>query len=684
VTIGASVRYAPRIAAASFAINVVSYVAALVLEGVNGSATDNGGGWYAVPFVVALLTVPAVGALLVSRRPRNPVGWLALGASTAESVGLLAHAWAVHALRVSDPPQPGGAAAAWVATWLLVPALGLLPFLLAAFPTGSPARWLRWPVRVGAVLLALGCLAQAVAPDELDGVNRSVAPIRNPLGVEALRGPVGVVTAAAATYLGLLALAALVSLVSRASRGAPGERRPLLLLVVSLALLPISVVVNALEGVLGATTADVVLAVTQLLAIVGSAGALALGVLVDDLFHLRDYARRLALGGVLSALIVVGYVVVVSVVATVTSSSGAAPPALAAAVVALALGPLRGKLQRGVERLLYGRRSEPYRLLTELGTLLETATSAEAALPVVAEAVAAGLRVPYVRLDLDTDAEGLVTVAEAGSPVAEVVHLPLVEAERRVGALVVGRRSAEEEFRPDELALLRNLARSAGTAARAALLTTELRAARVRLVRGREDERRRLQRELHDGVGPALACLVLQLDSALDSAASDPARTAELLSAMRHSLRITAGEVRRIAHDLRPGVLDELGLLGAVREQTRLLTSHLPDPLDVELELSCSAEVSAAVEVAVYRIASEAVTNVVRHAHARTCRVRLCVNGRVELDFTDDGIGISGAAYEGLGLRSIADRVAELGGTVSVSRVVPTGTRLEVRLPVRP
>jgi signal transduction histidine kinase len=678
MTRGGLVRYAPRIAASALSVSCLSFFGAVLLEDVNGAASDNGGGWYAVPFVLVLLTVPAVGALLVSRRPQNAVGWLALGAATFEGVGMLAHGWAVHALRVSHDHQLGGATAAWFATWLMVLSLGLLPFLLACFPGGAPARWLRWPVRVGVILLVLACVSQALAPDELDGVNRSVAPIPNPLGVEALRGPVGTVTSVAATYLALLAIASLGSLMGRALRGPSPERRPLRWLVLSLALLPVGAVASALGSVLGSRATDLVVGGTQLLAIVGSAAALALGVLVDDLFDLRDYARRLALGALLSGLIVVGFVAVVSLMATLTSASGAAPPALAAAVVAIVLGPLRGRLQRAADRMLYGWRSEPYRVLSDLGTRLETAASAEEALPAVVESVTAGLRLPYARIDLDAGREGSVTVASAGAPVEHVVRLPLADG---LGALVVGKRSAEEPFTEDELTLLRNLARSASAAARAAQLTTELRAARARLVRSREDERRRLQRELHDGVGPALAGLGLQLDSALDSATADPTRTAELLAEMQHSLRTTAKEVRRIAHDLRPGVLDELGLLEAVREQARLLTAN---ELDLELELSATTEVPAAVEVAVYRIASEALTNVVRHAHASRCRLRLCVNGRVELEVTDDGVGFTAGDGDGLGLRSMADRVAELGGTLSVTPDVPVGTRVEVRLPVRP
>jgi two-component system NarL family sensor kinase len=676
-------RHAPRLAASVLAVTAASLLGAMALEAANGRATDNGGGWGAVPFALLVLTVPAVGALVAARRPRNPVGWLTVAAPACLSVALLAHAYAVHALRVSAQPDFGGPAAAWLATWLFDLGLGLLPFMLAAFPDGNPAGWLRWPVRVGRVALVGVCLAQAVAPDHLDGVGRSVSPIANPLGVAALESTVAVVTAVGASALVLLFLCAVGDLVVRAVRGTSQQRRQLRWLVTALAVLPVGAIIGSLLAAAHASTAaNVAEGASQLVAIVGSALALAVGVLRDGMFELRDYARRLTLTALMTTLVVVGFVVVVSVVATLTSASGAIPPAVAAAVVAIALGPLRGRMQRGIDTLIYGWRSEPYRVLADLGDRLEVTPTSEAALPAVVDSIAAGLRIPYARIDLDVGGGPPVTVASVGIQVADVVRLPLHDAGRRLGELVVGQRSTEEPFRSDELALLRNLARQAGAAAAAAQLTTELRKARAELVRSREDERRRLQRELHDGVGPALAGVGLQLDAALDSVSDDPEQTAELLAAMQRSLHATANEVRRIAHDLRPGVLDELGLLDAVREQARLLTSNIAPPLDVRLNLPMTVDVPAAVEVALFRIMSEAMTNVVRHAHANTCDVRLDINGQIELDVADDGVGFTtGSNVDGIGLHSMRQRAVELGGSFAVTARKPAGTLVAVRLP---
>ena len=678
-------RHAPLLAVLGLALTSAAAIGSIAVESSNGAATDNDGGWSALPFVLVLLAIPAVGALLAARRPTSPVGWLALAAPLCISVALLAHAWAVHALRVSQPHEAGGATSAWLATWLFAFGLGLVPFLLATFPAGSAAPWLRWPLRLGAVALVLVSAAQAIAPDELDGVNASVPPISNPLGVEALRSAVSAVTGAGAAILLGLFLLALGSLVVRAVRGDPRERRQLRWLVLSLIALPAGAAISSLvSAVTSEAQGDVLLSASQLVAIVGASVSLALGVLVGGMFDLKAYAQRLGLGALLSALVLIGFVATVSIVATLTSASGAAPPAVAAAVVALALGPLRGRLQRGIDRLLYGWRSEPFRVLTDLGVRLDESPDPEAALPAVVETVASGLRVPYARIELDSP-DGPLTVAVAGTPVPHTERFPLKDGERHLGELVVGRRSAEEAFQPAEVALLHNLARSAGSAANAALMTSELRRARTRLIRSREDERRRLQRELHDGVGPALAGLGLQLDSALDCATSDPAETVVLLAAMQTSLRATAQEVRRIAHDLRPGVLDELGLVEAVREQARFLTASSARPLALTLDLSSAGEVPAAVQVAVYRIASEALTNVVRHAQATTCSVRLLVNGQVELDVADDGVGCRAPADdEGFGVSSRRARATELGGTLLLAARQPTGTLVQLRLPGAP
>jgi two-component system NarL family sensor kinase len=674
-------RRSPLLAGAALVVTAAALLGGVAIESRNGSDTQNLAGWGALGVCIVLLAVPAVGALVAARRPENAVGWLTLGATMAMSLALFGHGLALYELRVVHGSRALGLVSAWLATWLFALGLGLVPLLLAVFPEGRVPVWLRWPVRLGVAAVLAASAAQALAPDHVDGIAPSVAPIANPLGVQALRGPVGVVTAVSAFVLAALFLGAVGNLVHRLVVGSPLERRQLRWLVASLALLPAGMTASAGLSAAGLTgLSDVVIGVAQLGAILGFAVSLGVGVLRAGMFDLREYARRLSLGAVLYGAIAVGFIAVVSLVATLTTSSGAAPTAVAAAVLAVALGPFRGRLHRAVDRLLYGWRSEPFRVLSALGERLADTPSADVALPVIAETIVSSLRVPYARIDLHSGADGLTTLASAGTPVDRLVSVPVMDADVLLGQLVVGQRSMEEPFTSVEMQLLRDLARQAGGAARAALLTAELRAARARLVRNREEERRRLRRELHDGVGPALAGMSLQLDAALQ----DPVDTPELLASLQRSLRATSKEVRRIAHDLRPGVLDELGLLGAVREQARFLAASASSPLHVDLELPDVAEVPAAVEVAVYRIASEALSNVVQHAQAQTCRIRLCVNGHVELDVADDGVGIGVPSGDGMGLSSMRDRASELGGSFVLAQAQPHGTIVTVRLPVAP
>jgi signal transduction histidine kinase len=665
---------------------VASYAGAVAIEAGNGAATQNfsDSRTSVVVFTaVWVIAFPGVGALIAWRRPDNAFGWLLLGSMTLVGVSAVAHGWALRALRVDPGSLPGGTAtgrvAAWVATWLFAAGVGLLPYVAATFPTGVVrGRWLRRTARAGAVGLGALVVAQAFAPDVLDGVAHGVRPIANPLGVPALKTPIGVVTAAGSVLLLAFFVFAVGDLVVRCFRAPAPERRRLRGLALALGFL---VGCEVLSGVAAAANADPLAALLQnagqLGAIAGCAAALALALLREELYGLSGFTRRLLTGAVLSSAVVVAYVAVVALVTRVTSSTGAVPPVVAAAVFAVALGPLRGRLQRAVDHLLFGWRAEPQRVLTELGEQLAATPAPDEVLPRVVETVARTMRLPYARVDLGSDDEA-VTAASYGRPVSRVTSVPLVHQDRVLGALVVGHRSGEEPFRPDELALLRGLAAQTGAAAHGVLLTEALRVAHERTVRGREDERRRLRRELHDGLGPALAGLSLQLDAAL--AADSAGETDALLLTMRGHLRTTVGEVRRIVHDLRPPALDDLGLLGALREQAAALASGSPS-LDVALDLPATAELPAAVEVAVYRIASEALTNVVRHSGAGHCTVRLSLNGAVELDVTDDGGGVRDRTGTGVGLRSMRERAEELGGTCDVLAAEPHGTRVQVRLP---
>jgi two-component system, NarL family, sensor kinase len=203
------------------------------------------------------------------------------------------------------------------------------------------------------------------------------------------------------------------------------------------------------------------------------------------------------------------------------------------------------------------------------------------------------------------------------------------------------------------------------------------------LVTTREQERRRLGRELHDGLGPTLAGLTLGLDTAhvLSAGQSD---LQQLLGRLKAETQRAVTEVRRIVYGLRPPMLDELGLAGALREEVGRLQCAVP-AITVSLDVPRDglAGLPAAVEVACYRIVAEALANVARHARATRCSVRVHLDHGVCVDVRDDGVGLTEGWRAGVGIASMHERVAELGGELLIEPRLPHGTGIAARLPAR-
>ena len=205
--------------------------------------------------------------------------------------------------------------------------------------------------------------------------------------------------------------------------------------------------------------------------------------------------------------------------------------------------------------------------------------------------------------------------------------------------------------------------------------------ARERLVAAREEERRRLRRDLHDGLGPALAGAALKVEAAENLLQIDAEAASRLLGDARAEIQDAVADVRRLVYALRPPALDELGLVGALREQAERL--EVGERVRVEVDAPGRLDgLPAAVEVAAYRIALEAMTNVARHADAQACRVRISVNGVLELEITDDGHGLPSDYRTGVGISSMRERAEELGGTCGIERLDGHGTRVRARLPL--
>jgi signal transduction histidine kinase len=391
--------------------------------------------------------------------------------------------------------------------------------------------------------------------------------------------------------------------------------------------------------------------------------------------------NRTLVYGALTACVVGIYILVVGYLGALFRTSGnLAISLLATGVVALLFQPLRGWFQRGVNRLLYGQRDEPYLVVTHLSQRVESSLTHETILPTIVETVAQALKLPYAAITL-REGEERVVAATYGTANGDGLRLPLIYQAEPIGELILSPRAPGDAWTPADRRLLDEVARQAGMAAHAVQLTGDLQRSRERLVLAREEERRRLRRDLHDGLGPTLGNLTLQLDAVDDLIESDPLAAHELVMKVKRQTQLAIGEIRRLVDDLRPPALDELGLVTALREQAAhynqlgalLVEMDAPDTLP---------SLPAAVEVAAYRIAVEGLRNSARHAEARRCAIHLRLEDGLIVEIVDDGKGLSAQAHRGVGIDSMRERAAELGGTCVVETASQGGVRVFARLPL--
>jgi signal transduction histidine kinase len=396
--------------------------------------------------------------------------------------------------------------------------------------------------------------------------------------------------------------------------------------------------------------------------------------------------RTLVYGG-LTASVMAIYVLSVGVIGTLVQAGLAGlGSVVATGLVALLVQPLRDRLQRGVNRLMYGERDDPVTVLSRLGQKLEAVISPEALLPALAETVAQALKLPFVAIELG-GAEGAaetVTYPAGRARPGETVDLPLMHQGDSVGRLCVAPRAPGEPFSPLDRHLLEDIARQAGLAVHAVGLTRELQRARQRSVAALEEERRRLRRDLHDGLGPALASQGLKLAAIKQHLKGQVPAALALIDDVLAQNHETVADVRRLVYGLRPPALDERGLAEAIRDQ---LGQGGVDPVQITVNdlPAHTPPLPAAVEVAAYRIALEALTNVLRHARAGQAAVRFALAeapAALQVEIEDDGAGLPAGLRAGVGLRSMRERAEELGGRLSVAPGARGGTCVRATLPL--
>jgi signal transduction histidine kinase len=639
------------------------------------------------------LAYPVVGALVAARHPRNAIGWLFCAVGLLWAISFFAAAYGSYGLKAYPGALPGAATANWLQSWVFFPSLGLiLVYVPLLFPHGHPlsARW-RCVAWTGAVGISLVALVFAFQPGPLDD---ALGGFPNPYGILPDALSTGFALLGFPLTLGS-AIAAATSMVLRLRRARGIEREQLKWIAFAATILAIAFAAHLALSFSG--VADVIpwYGIFWGAALCGIPIVAGIAILRRGLFDIDLVINRTLVYAALTLIVAGGYVLVVAGAGTLLrAEGGVVAPLLATGVVAVAFHPLRERLQRGVNRLLYGDRDDPYAVLSRLGQRLESTLGPEEILPAMVRTMTEALRLPYAAIIL-ADGTAFEPATAAGGPVAGVLRLPLVYQAEPVGELLVAPRSPGEAFGPADRRLLEDLARQIGVAAHAVRLTADLQRSRERIVSAREEERRRLRRDLHDGLGAQLAALAIQAGALRMTIAQDPNAAAAQAAELRAELRSAVADIRRLVHGLRPPALDELGLVGALRQRADRYgaggidqTAAGENPGEPYLAVTVNAPndlppLPAAVEVAVYRIADEALANVAKHAAARSCRVSLEVSDRVILTVEDDGVGIESECGIGVGHLSMRERAEELGGSVQIARRGDgPGTRVLASLPL--
>lgn len=627
------------------------------------SAVELSGGepaWHAAVIAAVLLPSAGVAAALALRLPGNAVGWLLLVSTAGIGVGSVANHWAEY-----HPDQAGAAWAAWLnaVLWALGPPL--LPVIALVFPDGRPlGRVGQWGLRAGASGVSLIALGSAFAPGRLADQSSTPGPT-NPLGVPALSSAEPVLLAIAVVLLVTAAILGALSLLRRWRRQAGTERLAIACVATPLVIaLGLGVVEEILDlgGAPIAITAGLVTAV-------GVPAGIWLAVTRYRLYRLDLVIARTLGYALVTVALAALFVVTAALTGLVAGRDSPVAAATAAAMTATALGPVRSRLLRVVQRALLGPAGDPERAAAQVSRQLSTVTDPNELPGAAAAAVAQALRL-----------DDVVVLSRGVSPVGPLDPVcPLVHLGVDVGTMGLhGPSSTSMRW------ALRRVSEPVAALMHAAALSEAIRRSRTELVAAVEDERRRLRRDLHDGLGPGLATLAMGLDAIGNTMTGRPGQLGPppLVARLRAQTDVMLADLRRIVSGLRPPALDELGLVGAL--QLHALDVAEPAGLAVELVADDLGPLAAAVEVAAYRIAAEAVLNAARHSQGARCEVTLSCDNGLRLTVTDDGRGIPAGRPVGVGTQSMRERAAALGGWMTIGPTTRGGTQVQAWLPAEP
>jgi signal transduction histidine kinase len=632
-----------------------------------------------------------IGGVVASRRPRNPIGWILSGLALDWAIQNFTFGYATYALVTHPGALPAGAFAAL--TYNAIFFLGgelLIVLLFLLFPDGHPLspRWrlVGWVAAVVSAFLFLGTYVTS-GPIESFG-------IENPYGVTDARGVGWAVFGWALVLLlfGAL-LASAAGLIVRLGRARGDLRQQMRWFVYAASFLPISFAFiffgpNRTTDVIGATLLAV--------AIAGMPVAAAIAIFRYRLYDIDIVIRRTVVVGVLVSFATAVYLAIVVGVGTLVGSSGRSPnvvlAVVATAIVAVAFQPVRAWARRLANRFVYGERATPYDVLSDFSDRLAGTFDTTDLLPRMARMLAEGTGAVrgdvWLRVGNQLRAAGSWPTGDAPSPVpltdgatqgmeGRDLVVPVLHQGELLGALTVSKRPGEPPT-PIEERLVTDLGAQAGLVLSNARLIEELRASRQRLVAAQDEERRKLERNIHDGAQQQLVALAVKARLADSLVGSDDAKAHGLLAQIQDEMRGALEDLRDLARGIYPPLLADQGLAAALQAQVR----RSAVPLTVEADGVSRYPQEA--EAAVYFCALEALQNVAKYAQASRVSVRLSASdGHLSFSVQDDGIGFDQAAKGyGTGLQGMSDRIAALGGELRVTSTPGTGTVVEGSVPI--
>jgi len=638
-----------------------------------------------------------VGAFVTARTSGNPIGWLMITVAGAFVLAGFSDEYASYAYVTEPGSLPGASFALWLSNWVFIGVVAPIPFILLLFPNGRlPSR--RWRPFAFALagLLAAGALGTILRPGIVEFEEDST--LTNPTGVEALGSAIDVVLWVVGIGGIVLSLLSVVALVQRFRTASGEERQQIRWLAYVAALCGVALVVAIVSGFgLGPDESNALnnAAFFAFFALLGIGMPVAIGV---ALLKYRLWDLDLVVQKAVVATVVITAFTVLSVVVLLLLSGLVVGPIsdrpeltlLAGLAIGALLWPILRLSRRVADRVVYGGRATPYEVLTDFSGRMAEAYSTEDVLPRMAGIVGAGAGAERVGIWLLVGRE---MIPAAGWPTDPGPDEPRPMTElpgsdpgtfevRHQGELlgaVTVRMPANDPMNPSKERLIRDLASQAGLVLRNVRLIEELRASRRRLVAAQDAERRRVERNIHDGAQQQLVALAVKLRLAEQVVEKDPGKAREILAQLQTQAGETLEDLRDLARGIYPPLLADEGLAAAVQAQARKIS------VPVDLRPDGVARYDQEVEAAAYFCVLEALQNITKYASASTVRIALEDDGeRLTFTVSDDGAGFDrGATTRGTGLQGMADRMDAVGGSLEVISAPGQGTTVLGHIPVR-